>query len=111
MRPHGVPGDWSYPAKGRLVVMELNAGEYEIHHWTGLQTQSAETFSIPFTVQDARATYIGNVHLEVSGSRFGIGVQDRTRRDVPLFLSRHPQVPREHLDVRLSRLRGRGERE
>lgn len=114
MRPRGVPGDWEYPAKGRLIVMELNAGEYEIYQWTGFTVRAirpAEDFSIPFTIQDARATYIGNVHIEVGRSRFGIGILDQTRRDVPLFLSRHPLVTRESLDIRLARLRDRGERE
>jgi hypothetical protein len=89
--PH--PEDWKNPA-GRLVVIELPAGQYEIFQWAGNALESRRPFSVPFTVSTGKATYIGNVHVEVRRERgtFQVTVTDNSDRDLPLFHGRYKNM-------------------
>lgn len=96
------PLDWRDP-RGRLVVIELPAGEYELYNVAGpaLQFSASEPFSIPFTIEPGRVKYLGNVHvvIETTLSAFWIRVTDRAALDLGTFLERYPRLSTDDVDV------------
>lgn len=88
--------DWDRP-KGRLVVAELPVGQYEIHQWRSGHanvTYTSKPFSIPFTVTQGKAVYIGNVFLDINEltGLYRVSVVDRGDRDIALLLERYKKL-------------------
>jgi hypothetical protein len=99
--PH--PEDWKNPA-GRLVVLELPVGKYEIFEWFGNWLESKRPFSVPFTVVEGRATYIGNVRVDVLRElgTFRVSVTDKSDRDISLLLSRFKNIKSADIEKSIS---------
>lgn len=90
------PMDFDHP-KGRLVVAELPAGQYELYQWRAEVldlTYTSKLFSIPFTVVAGKATYIGGLFVNVNETtaKYKLSVTDQSTRDLPLLLQRYPHI-------------------
>ncbi|HRE17622.1 MAG TPA: hypothetical protein PLW86_11270 [Rhodocyclaceae bacterium] len=99
------PPDWKNP-RGRLVVAEIPAGKYEFFRWRSgrgsfTTYESVQPFSIPFTISEGKATYIGSVMVDVreSTKKFKLSVTDGSERDLSLLRQRFRNI--EASDIRL----------
>lgn len=93
------PLDWNGKFIGRLVTLELPAGNYEIY-WLSdpHNVRTARAFSIPFQVFPNKATYFGNVHIKVPDrTQFKPSVTDKSERDLQLFFSRYTKIRKTEL--------------
>lgn len=103
------PLDWRDP-RGRLVVIELPAGEYELYSVAGmgLQFLATEPFSAPFTIEPGRVKYLGNVHVVIASTltSFALAVNDRSELDLRTFLERYPRLSADDVDVAVTRVLG-----
>jgi hypothetical protein len=117
----GPKPDWINPT-GRLVAIELDAGEYEFFAWEdhfgASPTQSSATvvpsplamrsklsktpFSVRFRMRPGAVTYLGNVHLAVTSDTYTVRVFDRSERDLPLFHERYGRVRAEEVQKSLA---------
>lgn len=102
------PMDWQSP-RGRLVVAELPAGRYQFHEWrasVGSASMRSRPFSIPFVVTEGRATYIGNVFLDIDTSTraYKVSVKDMAGRDLPLLRERYRKVRAADVITAIARL-------
>jgi hypothetical protein len=97
------PLDWRDP-RGRLVVIELPAGSYEFYNWAGLRARSTDRFSIPFSIEPGKATYLGNVHFDVFSGVYGVRVSDRSSRDLPALFERYPNLQRDALRTEITKV-------
>jgi len=100
------PFDWEKP-RGRLVVIELPAGKYEIYKWRSFQGNieysSTALFSIPFRITEQKATYIGNINLNISPiGLYTINKHDTASRDIPLFLSKYSRIKEQDIIRKVS---------
>lgn len=88
------PLDWESPAKGRLVVLELDSGLYEFYSWSIVRLGMAgRGFSVPFEIFPGKVTYAGNIHLTVlDEGLFNLQVTDAFERDLALFHRRFYNV-------------------
>ena len=93
------PLDWSSTFKGRLIVLDLSEGNYEIFRLIApLDVASHENFSIPFEVIPGKVTYLGNVHVKVPNRvNYNYTVKDESERDLALLFSRYTQLSRNDL--------------
>lgn len=111
-REEHIPGATLKPSElqddyGRLVVLELPAGENSLTYWmvTHGVTQYSPVEDVPqigFTVEPGKALYLGNLHINVRmGKNFinqpVIGdllpeIRDRGQRDLEMFKRRYPNV-------------------
>lgn len=102
------PLDWHDP-RGRLVVIELPAGEYELYNviGTGRRFEGTDPFSIPFTIEAGRVKYLGNVNVVIDNSLAGfwVGVNDRADLDLRTFFERYPRLSPGDVDVAVTRVR------
>lgn len=110
---------------GRLAVLELPEGEYELHSWHGTLTrapplqpihvQAREKFSKRFKVAAGQAVYIGNVHirvieecadgtLNIAGSRvsYSVDVNDMQDRDLALLYRKDAKFAPGKVETRLA---------
>lgn len=74
---------WSDP-RGRLVVIELDEGNYEFYDWTiALGLTPTSYFSIPFTIEKGKVTYQGRLHLKADKKSmiYAISVSDHILED------------------------------
>lgn len=90
------PFDWENP-KGRLVVMELPAGKYEMYRWQAFHgniTYTSKDFSMPFVVEEGRVNYIGNffINIDESAGKSRFERYDMSKRDIPLLLQRYKNI-------------------
>jgi hypothetical protein len=105
---------WHYPLtwknpRGRLAVVELQAGEYEFFYWGAVDgVEPTHYFSIAFTIQPGRITYLGRLHIELQRDikRYVITATDHFEEDLGALESKIPalkpeQVDREALPYRL----------
>ena len=103
------PLDWRDP-RGRLVVIELPAGEYELYNVAGmgLQFSASEPFSAPFTIEPGRVKYLGNVHVVIGTTltAFSVGVTERAAQDLGTFFERYPRLSPDDVDVAITRVAG-----
>jgi hypothetical protein len=100
------PFDWTAPL-GRLVVLELPAGKYEMFKLTVPGTsQSDESFAIPFTVSTGRAVYAGNVQLafDARARQYRVETLNSARRDLALLGRRYPDIGPSQITVALSKV-------
>jgi hypothetical protein len=93
---------------GRLAVLRLPAGEYEIYQWKGdtlawpragtMYTVQSDTFSVRFTVRPDAVTYLGALQLvlpetiyrgQLHGD-FQIRFGDSSERDLTLLKTKYP---------------------
>lgn len=87
---------------GRLVVLRLLPGDYEIHSWelresslTGeVEYSPPRDFSYRFSVRPGTASYIGrlNLHLGPRNTQ-RVSLQDMRYEDLALFGKKYPLVP------------------
>lgn len=103
------PLDWRDP-RGRLVVIELPAGEYELYNVAGmgLQFSASEPFSAPFTIEPGRVKYLGNVHVVIGTTltSFALSVNERAAQDLGTFFERYPRLSPDDVDVAITRVAG-----
>ena len=98
-------GDAEIPRAGlgRLAVIELAPGDYELRRWVINVSNVAayvsnRPFGLRFTVAPGRATYLGSVHVDIqvgaSTQRLPYALErdDRRSRDLPLLYRKHPGV-------------------
>jgi hypothetical protein len=93
---------------GRLAVIELAPGDYEMRRWViNVSNRAAYTstrsFGYRFTISPGKATYLGNVHVDIqrgptSALPFAVSLEDRRERDLPIFHRKYSAVRAE--DVR-----------
>ena len=101
---YGVKGiranyDWKDPV-GRLVYIELGAGEYEFYGWhpkyCGWDTECAPLYEpIRFSVTQGAAYYLGNIHFSILryDQAYKYEVRDEFERDIALLATRLSNVP------------------
>lgn len=87
------PLDWKAP-RGRLVAVELPEGAYEVFSWETYGIGAGRQFSIPFKIVAGRASYIGNVYIEILTEEniFRVVVSDESKRDLALMLQRYTNI-------------------
>ena len=94
---------------GKLVVIELPAGEYEIYQLEGLskyeKIYAERELSIKFTVVPAKVNYLGNLHYHIKKKNFIYGVKNMMQRDIPLLISKYGQFDSQDIIVNLLRMR------
>jgi hypothetical protein len=103
------PLDWQDP-RGRLVVIELPAGSYELYNiiTVGARVTPTEPFSVPFTIEPGRVLYLGNANVIIGNSLSGftLRVTDRSEQDLRLFFERYPRLSRNDVDVDIAEVVG-----
>ena len=100
------PLDWRSPTRGRLVVLELPAGSYEIYQWIApLSAKSDSSFSIPFRVLRGKATYLGNVHVNIGQGTYEFRVENTAQRDLDVLFRRYPHLRKDDIEIAISSIR------
>lgn len=87
---------------GRVLLLNLAAGDYEIYDWRILESGDggetehgpALSFSYRFSVIPGRAVYLGRVHLALSAAhdKQTIGVEDSRETDLAVLRQRFPAL-------------------
>lgn len=100
------PGDSEVPngGTGRVAVIELTPGEYELRRWVmgggarGASFSSRRPFGYRFLIQAGKVTYVGNVHTDLQRTAnsdivpYRMSVHDRRERDLAVLRRKHPGV-------------------
>jgi len=93
------PGSKDYA--GKLAVIALSPGTYEIYNFSGTSQHTAfsspKKFSLKFKVTKNRVTYIGNTHFNVGKDTSDFVVLDKRERDLALFKRKYPEVPEDYI--------------
>lgn len=102
------PLDWTHP-NGRLVVAELPPGQYELYQWRaeGMNvTYTSKLFSIPFTIEAGKATYIGNlfINMDETTAKYTLSVTDTSARDLPLLIRHYPNIKQTDVSTEISKI-------
>jgi hypothetical protein len=102
---------------GRLAVLELPPGDYEFHGWRGTSpiwgkpgddyALTTGDFSVRFSVQPGRATYLGNltvvapnwVNADHYKGEYRLEIGAPKERDLALLAKKYPRIPAETLDT------------
>ena len=88
---------------GRLAVVELAPGDYEIRRWVmragnGAMYASRRPFGYRFTIAAGEVVYLGNVHTDIQQSAsasalpYASSVSDKQARDLPLLQQKYPAI-------------------
>jgi len=81
---------------GRLAVLELPVGDYEIDGYFSLTVRDKyypdETPALNVSIQAGKVSYIGNIHLHVGDTIYTRVTSEKTDRDMDLLLKRYPRV-------------------
>jgi hypothetical protein len=88
------PLTWDHP-RGRLVTIELEAGDYEIFDWgSPFKFAATQYFRIPFSVKPGQVTYLGRLHLELNQTdmHFTVDATDRFPEDFPRIREKIPGI-------------------
>lgn len=107
--------------KGRLVALELPAGDYEFVGWylgiDGGTISPVQRPSIQFTVTAGKVTYIGEMMLTLNtgDNLFGlpvigaaeISLNDASSRHIPLFKVRYPKLSNQDITYSMAKHRTR----
>jgi hypothetical protein len=92
--PFGKQMDDDLKEKGGTFDLELPPGQYRIVAWSirrgSTDTQSAQPFDIPFTVESGKISYLGNLHFDPHWEN--VSLRDRASRDMPILLKRVPKL-------------------
>ncbi|WP_265942142.1 hypothetical protein [Dechloromonas sp. A34] len=98
---------------GRLTTMRLPAGQYEFYAWRlrepdpkgGAEDSRKDTFSYPFVVKAAQATYIGrlNLHL-IDRDSEKLTVENRREQDFAVLRKKLPSVGAGQIAVDIGRI-------
>ncbi|WP_293388481.1 hypothetical protein [Nevskia sp.] len=78
---------WTNP-KGRLVVIELDEGEYEFYDWEILLGfQPTAFFKIPFSIIKGRISYKGRIDLKLNraSQNYSVDVSDHLLEDYEML--------------------------
>src|SRR5689334_4335694 len=75
---------------GRIAVVELNPGTYDLCRWEGrtigyLLNSGVKPLRVRFTIEPNKVTYIGDVHMFWENPTYRVGVYDMRDRDLPLI--------------------------
>jgi hypothetical protein len=97
--------DWKEPF-GRLIYLELDAGEYEFYGWhpqyvCGWSPEClALNEKIRFSVIPDKVSYIGNIHFQIlsSSQAYKYEISDEFDRDISLLTSRLVNVKRDQVN-------------
>ena len=81
---------------GKLAVIELPPGEYEIHKLTGVSRyhtfDTSDIFALKFKVTKNSIKYIGNAHFYVMKKTYFFKTQNKQDRDINLFHKKYPRL-------------------
>jgi hypothetical protein len=88
---------------GRLAVVELPPGAYELRRWViNVSNAAAYTsnrpFGLRFTIAPGKATYLGSVHVDIQRGAstqrlpFAVRHDERRDRDLPLLYRKNPGI-------------------
>jgi hypothetical protein len=79
--------------RGEPFSMALPAGDYEIAFWEVAQGQSRSTsrdpIGIPFSIEEGRVTYLGNLHFS---PHWQASMREEAARDLPVLRARFPDL-------------------
>lgn len=109
-------GDGAFPQNaalsgyaGRLAVVELAPGYYEVRRWVMNERNTAtyvsrHPFGYRFTIESGKATYVGSIHLDIQKSAgrslpYRITLNDRSARDLERLRASYPRLPAEAVVV------------
>jgi hypothetical protein len=98
---------------GRLAVIELAPGDYEIRRWVMMVGNSAtyasrRPFGYRFSIAAGEIVYLGNVHTDIQRSAsasalpYASTVTDRQERDLPLFQQKYPVAKSRNVKIAVS---------
>ena len=107
--------DYSGRESGFVVVKKLPPGQYEIYNYgidgtnfvSTIHWQSRTNFSIPFTIEAGKATYIGNFargcwckrSTAVADFLGYFTISDKSARDIPIARAKDPSLTDINVDV------------
>ena len=103
--------DFKQP-KGRLVVIELPVGEYELNQWVteiDIYQFTSPLFSAPFSIKQGSILYIGNFDLKASlihpfmKVEYEHTISDRYERDISLLFKKYNKLKIEKIDKNISK--------
>ncbi len=81
---------------GRLVVLELPAGRYDIDGYFSLTLKRKfypdENPPITVTVRAGQAVYVGNFHVHIGDTHYVRLTGEQTNRDLELLQKRYPRI-------------------
>jgi hypothetical protein len=93
--------------EGRVAVVELAPGDYELRRWViNVGNRAAYSSRRPlgyrFNIVAGKATYLGNVHVDIQRSAaeslpFATTLEDRRERDLPIVQRKYSGVRAEHM--------------
>ena len=92
---------------GRVAVVELAPGEYELRRWVinignSAAYSSRRPLAYRFNIVAGKATYVGNLHVDVQRSAaeslpLATTLEDRRERDLPIVRRKYSGVRAEHM--------------
>ena len=102
--------------KAKIIALNLPAGRYAFTEWFSTAcnqygsctTQgSKKDFPIFFDVQEKSVTYIGelsqtNIYSFIFITKSDISIQDKSERDIPVFLSKYKKINSETIKTNLA---------
>lgn len=100
-------------ATGRVAALPLPAGMYEFYTWKateptryGFQEYGPQgAFSYRFVVRPGRATYIGELELDLAEpDAYRVTAEDRSERDLALLKKKMPSIASETVAVEVGRV-------
>lgn len=101
-------------AIGRLAVMRLPPGDYELYDWKvvvpnrygGDVFSPKRAFAYRFRVEAGRAIYLGNLDLRMTEQdTYGITVENKAKRDLALLEKKLPSMRAEDVTYRPGEMR------
>jgi len=99
--------------KGRLIVAELPAGEYQFYQWqTDIENfqYTSPLFSAPFTIEQGKPVYVGNLNIKAKiiypfmKVEYEHTISNKSERDIALLKKKYPKLDISELEVRTSKI-------
>lgn len=111
--------DWNPGTKngknfvGRIAVIELPDGRYEVRRWVmnvgnSARFASRRPISYRFSVSAGHTVYIGNVHTDIQQGAsptslpYAVSITNEQERDIPLVLGKYPRLKRDMITIQVS---------
>ena len=86
---------------GKLKVIALDAGIYEIYNFQGISSanvfSSSNNFSMKFKVTTKNVIYLGNAHFAIGKNNFKFSIHDMRDRDLDLFERKYPYIQNSYI--------------